>query len=161
MIPGKYREFVAYLSLLLYFILLASLCSGSTINILLVTIFADTLVFFLYRFIEDEILLYLHIFVAMSMAMVPYLFRERIYLADIGFLYLALFPLFLHFVLLRFRSYEKIHTLTYLYYLSSLPLSFITIFLLLYFPMKLGVLALSFLILLLLGIYHFLSKPNL
>ncbi len=154
------REMAAYSLLLLYYLIIAGMCDSATIGLLLGIAVGDIIVIFIYRVFGEKSMLYAHFFVALLAAMIPHIYSSGIYAWDIVILYATLTLIFAHFVLLRFSEYEKIHSITYMLYASSLLLAMVTVILLLYFPIHIGTVGIAALVLVMILLYYILSRPT-
>lgn len=134
------KEEIKYYSPLIVYFLLLPLLSGNAVFITLIIEILATGFIFLYRFLEDESLFYVYIFFSF-LAAVPPFYTKNIYdFMNLALLYTLLFFPIAHIIIHKFkRKYGKIDPASILYYLSSLPLSFFLITLLLFIPVNMGV----------------------
>ena len=160
MMAKEKREIVAYSLLLLYYLIIAGMCDSATIGLLLGIAVGDVIVISLYRAFGERALLYVHFFVALLAPMIPHMYSAGIYAWDIVILYSILALLFVHFLLLRFSGYKRIHGITFMLYSSSLLLSMVTVILILYFPVRVGTVGIAALVLVMILLYYFLSRPS-
>ncbi len=134
-------ELKYYLPLIVYFAALP-IISGDAMFITLIIELLSLVFIFLHRFLEEESVFYIYVFFAL-LAMVPAFYTlDLLSIANLVIFYSLLsLPIF-HILIHKFeRKYGKIDHASHIYYLSSLPLSFLLLFILLFLPLQLDVYA--------------------
>ncbi len=150
----------SYLSLIIYFVIVLVFTSGGATLLVLGIAGGVFLLLYLHRLTSDDSFFYAYIFLAMLAVLVPLAYASKISTAHIAFMYGALLPLFYHFVIVRFGDYKKVHRITFISYLSAPILSFLSVYLLFYFPLNFGFYATVALIFIVVLLYYPLSSVN-
>ncbi|NPA75200.1 MAG: hypothetical protein GXO25_03855 [Euryarchaeota archaeon] len=129
-----YSRAYAYLGV---YMALVILISGPIMGLQLIFLILISLLVALYFIVEDEIVFYMYVFLALAMLAMDFVVRVPT-LQNFAVMYLLMAPLLLHIIEMHFGRYGKIHTNTYMIYMLSIALSFLTVLIFLFVPRVLG-----------------------
>jgi len=87
---------------------------------------------FLYIYIHDELLFYSYVLFSIFVVIVPFSAMPSVNIMSLAVLYTLMAPLLLHIITMHFSPYGKIMKNTYIIYLSSLPLSLLLAYMIMY-----------------------------
>ncbi len=152
-ILAHYRKAYAYFAV---FLLIATLFSGRMLGFNLIMLVLIAFLVLVYIDTQWEYVFYGYILASIGMVIADFL-MIKMNILHIAFLYAIMAPLLMHIVEMHFGRYGKIHENTYTIYMLSLPLSFITVFMALYIPRVLGMLAILLLSGVIIVIYYLLT----
>ena len=123
---------LAYLYLAIYYGAALAITPASVFVMSLILILISLFFVFLYIYIKDEILFYMYILFSIFVVVIPFAAMPSVNAMDLAVLYTLMAPLLLHIITVHFAPYGKIMKNTYIIYLSSLPLSLLLAYMIIY-----------------------------
>ena len=151
-------ELKYYLPLIVYFTILPVI-SGDALFITLIIELLSLVFIFLQRFLQEEAVFYVYVFFAF-LALVPAFYtRDLFSIVNLVIFYSLLSLPILHILIHKFeRKYGIINYISQIYYLASLPLSFLLISLTLFLPVQLDVYATIVMVFIIATLLYYLTR---
>ncbi len=151
-----YSRAYAYLAI---YLLLATLISGPMIYLALIFLVLVSATIFLYLYLEDMFVFYLYVFLALVILAMDFIAAKQT-LENVAIMYMLMLPLLLHIIEMHFGPYEKVHTNTYIIYITSTALSFLTVMIFAFTPRFLNTYAMAGAIIAAMVIYYLLTAQD-
>ncbi len=151
---------LAYVYLAIYYILSLAITPPNVFFLSVILISVSLGFVALYWYIKDELLFYAYILFSLFVVIVPFSAMRNIDAMDLAVMYTFMAPLLLHIIAIHFSRYGKATKNTYLVYLSSLPLSLVLAYMVIYLNVAGNAYVIAALIFGVVIIYYLLLKDS-